>query len=411
MSSPIGYSVIVTLTGLPIGYSVIVALTGLPIGYSVIVALTGLPIGYSVIVALTGLPIGYSVIVALTGLPIGYSVIVALTGLPIGYSVIVALTGLPIGYSVIVALTGLPIGYSIIVALTGLLIGYSVIVALTGLSFALHRCEECIVAEVPHIKEYKKNWSRVEKAVRVAVSLVRDDGVVYRTGLNYTFSPEPPPMSISESITYPDGRDSSQAQAMGNMNGYDKPTDNDYTRNHVKKTERHRPPPLLVLPNQNGAVVQNYTPAVCSIEQLTPNSPLLTDSSTTSPPPKILSPPKIQEHHQPMLSHVKPPSSITTCWNGSFPGVSMSHTYPGDCRILQTMHVPPQLVPIKQQEEQALLLQQNHMATGQICMPPQLVPIPQQGPYQHPHGNAMAGVIPTVSLATLQQAVFPQAST
>ena len=35
------------------------------------------------------LPIGYSVIVALTGLPIGYSVIVALTGLPIGYSVMV----------------------------------------------------------------------------------------------------------------------------------------------------------------------------------------------------------------------------------------------------------------------------------------------------------------------------------
>ena len=84
----------------------------LPIGYSVIVALTGLPIGYSVIVALTGLLIGYSVIVALTGLPIGYSIIVALTGLPIGYSVIVALTGLPIGYSVIVALTGLSIGYS-----------------------------------------------------------------------------------------------------------------------------------------------------------------------------------------------------------------------------------------------------------------------------------------------------------
>ena len=84
-----------------------------PIGYSVIVALTGLPIGYGVIVALTGLPIGYNVIVALTGLPIGYSVIVALTGLPIGYSVIVALTGLPIGYSVIVALTGLPIGYRI----------------------------------------------------------------------------------------------------------------------------------------------------------------------------------------------------------------------------------------------------------------------------------------------------------
>ena len=34
--SPIGYSVIVALTGLPIGYSVIVALTGLPIGYNII---------------------------------------------------------------------------------------------------------------------------------------------------------------------------------------------------------------------------------------------------------------------------------------------------------------------------------------------------------------------------------------
>ena len=36
----VGYSVIVTLTGLPIGYSVIVALTDLLIGCSVIVALT-----------------------------------------------------------------------------------------------------------------------------------------------------------------------------------------------------------------------------------------------------------------------------------------------------------------------------------------------------------------------------------
>ena len=97
-----------SMVALPIGYSVIVALTGLPIGYSVIVALTGLPIGYSVIVALTGLPIGYSVIIDLTGLPIGYSVIVALTGLPIGYSVIVALTGLPIGFTVVCIHTGSP---------------------------------------------------------------------------------------------------------------------------------------------------------------------------------------------------------------------------------------------------------------------------------------------------------------
>ena len=279
-------------------------------------------------------------------------------------------------------------------------IGYSVIVALTCITSVLHRCEECIMAEVPPITEYKKNWTRVEKTYRVPVSLVRDDGVVYRTGLNYTFSSEPPPMVIAEPTSY---SGSPPLQGMENMNGYDKPIENGYTRNHVKKTERHRPPPLLVLPNQNGGIVSHhdYTPAVCSIEQLTPSSPLLTDSSTTSPPPRILSPPKLQEQHQPLSSHIKQPSSVA-CWNGSFPGVSMSHTYPGDCRILRTMHMPPQLVPIKQQEEQALLLQQNHqLGTGQfanICMPPQLVPIPQQAAYHHiANGNNAIGIIPTIS--------------
>ena len=296
--------------------------------------------------------------------------------------------------------------------------GYSVILILMAVLLSiLYRCEECIVAEVPPIKEFKKNWTRVEKSFRVPVSFVRDDGVVYRTGLNYTFSPEPPPVAL-ESSTYTSGRNSPRLQGMGNMNGYDKATENGYGRNHAKKTERHRPPPLLVLPNQNGAVVNHhdYTPAVCSIEQLTPNSPLLTDSSTTSPPSRILSPQKMQEQHQSMPSHViKQPPPVATCWNGSFPGVSMSHTYPGDCRIVQTMNVPPQLVPIKQQEE--AFIQQNQIRAGQvgsIRMPPQLLPIPQQAAYHQHHianGNNVAGIIPTVSLATLQQATFPHAST
>ena len=242
----------------------------------------------------------------------------------------------------------------------------------------------------------------MEKTYRVAVCLVRDDGVVYRTGLNYTFSPEPPPAKIADSTSFTSGRSSPSLQGMENMNGYDKPVENGYARNHVKKAERHRPPPLLVLPNQNGAIVNrhDYTPVVCSIEQLTPNSPLLTDSSTTSPPPRILSPPKMQEQHQQLTLHVaKQPSSITPCWNGSFPGVSMSHTYPGDCRILQTMHVPPQLVPIKQQDEHSLLLQHNQLAAGQVAgihIPPQLMPIPQQAIYHHhiTNGNAATGTSP-----------------
>ena len=250
---------------------------------------------------------------------------------------------------------------------------------------------------------------RVEKAYRVPITLVRDDGVVYRSGQNYTFSPEPPPLLTVDSTTYSGGRTSPPLHGMENINGYDNSsTENGYMRNHIKKTERHRPPPLLVLPNQNGAVGnhRDYTPAVCSIEQLTPNSPLLTDSSTTSPPPRIISPPKMQ---QPITSHVTNQlPSVATCWNGSFSGVSMSHTYPGDCRILQTMHIPPQLVPIKQQEEEqrSLLLQQHQMRAGQvsnICIPPQLVPIPQQDPYNHGNGT---GVIPTVSLAALHQTAF-----
>ena len=36
------------------------------------------------------------------------------------------------------------------------------------------------------------------KIYQVPVSLVRDDGVVYMTKLNYTFSLEPPPMTIAE---------------------------------------------------------------------------------------------------------------------------------------------------------------------------------------------------------------------
>ena len=237
---------------------------------------------------------------------------------------------------------------------------------------------------------------------------------MYRTGLNYTFSPEPPPVPPS----CPSEKDSPQLQAMGNMNGYDKPTENGSLEAMLlRKLKRHRPPPLLVLPNQNGAVSNrhDYTPAVCSIEQLTPNSPLLTDSSTTSPPPRILSPPKMQEQ-QSMPSHIiKQPSSVATCWNGSFPGVSMSHTYPGDCRIIQTTNVPPQLVPIKQQEE--AFMQQYQMRAGQVSnirMPPQLVPIPQQTAYHQHHvanSNSVTGIIPTVSLAMLQQATFPHTST
>ncbi|XP_065901277.1 recombining binding protein suppressor of hairless-like isoform X2 [Dysidea avara] len=294
-----------------------------------------------------------------------------------------------------------------------------------------YRCEECIVAEVPDITNFKKNWCRVEKAYRVPVLLVRDDGVIYRTGLKYTFSPEPPAVSEMDSNMISGGRNSPHQREQ--IKSFSSVAENGYSSNPAtKKSERHRPPPLLVLPNQNAATNRtssnhNYPTNITSIN-MTPNSPILTDSSTTSSPPKILSPPRVQEHHIQNSPMVTPhsvngqfvtPHSVngqlltcaTTNWGNNHPftpnvKVSMSHTYPGDCHILQTMHLPPHLVPIKhQQPNGSIVIQQPQLMAGANGrhIPPQLVPIqhPQQDVLHYAHVSSNGSLVPTVSLTTL----------
>ena len=282
------------------------------------------------------------------------------------------------------------------------------------------RCEECIVAEVPDITNFKKNWCRVEKAYRVPVLLVRDDGVIYRTGLNYTFSPEPPPVSEMDSSVVSGGRSSPDHRK--HTNGFSTVTENGYSSsNPAKKSERHRPPPLLVFPSQNTTVNHassnhDYHANFASINK-TSNSQILIDSSTASSPPKILSPPKVQDRLVQSSTMVTPSMngqlSSATNWgnNQTLPPnvkVSMSHSYPGDCHILQTMHIPPQLVPIKQQQPNgSLVIQQPQLMAGAngTHLPPQLVPIqhPQQDVLHYAHVSN-GNLVPAVSLTALKSA-------
>ena len=44
---------------------------------------------------------------------------------------------------------------------------------------------------VPDISAFEDGWQYVESPKQVEVSLVRYDGVIYATGLTFTYTPEP----------------------------------------------------------------------------------------------------------------------------------------------------------------------------------------------------------------------------
>lgn len=46
---------------------------------------------------------------------------------------------------------------------------------------------------VPDISQFREGWQWVRQPTQVQVSLVRDDGVIYATGLTFTYTPEPGP--------------------------------------------------------------------------------------------------------------------------------------------------------------------------------------------------------------------------
>ena len=61
----------------------------------------------------------------------------------------------------------------------------------------MYRCQENLLCVVPEIALFREGWQWVRQPTQVPVSLVRNDGVIYATGLSFTYTPEPGPRSKS----------------------------------------------------------------------------------------------------------------------------------------------------------------------------------------------------------------------
>jgi len=57
----------------------------------------------------------------------------------------------------------------------------------------MFRCEESLLCVVPDISAFRAGWRYVRQPLQVPVALVRNDGVIYATGLTFTYTPEPGP--------------------------------------------------------------------------------------------------------------------------------------------------------------------------------------------------------------------------
>ncbi|KAL4225688.1 hypothetical protein ACF0H5_016377 [Mactra antiquata] len=57
----------------------------------------------------------------------------------------------------------------------------------------MFRCEEGMLCVVPDISAFRAGWRYVKQPLQVPVLLVRHDGVIYSTGLTFTYTPEPGP--------------------------------------------------------------------------------------------------------------------------------------------------------------------------------------------------------------------------
>ncbi|XP_023319959.1 recombining binding protein suppressor of hairless isoform X2 [Eurytemora carolleeae] len=62
-------------------------------------------------------------------------------------------------------------------------------------SETMYRCQESMLCVVPDISQFRGGWQWVRQPTQVPVSLVRNDGIIYATGLTFTYTPEPGPRS------------------------------------------------------------------------------------------------------------------------------------------------------------------------------------------------------------------------
>lgn len=66
----------------------------------------------------------------------------------------------------------------------------------------MFRCQESMLCVVPDISAFRGEWLWVRQPTQVPVSLVRNDGIIYATGLTFTYTPEPGPRTA-----YPSNED------------------------------------------------------------------------------------------------------------------------------------------------------------------------------------------------------------
>ena len=53
--------------------------------------------------------------------------------------------------------------------------------------------QESMLCVVPDISQFRGGWQWVRQPTQVPVTLVRNDGIIYHTGLTFTYTPEPGP--------------------------------------------------------------------------------------------------------------------------------------------------------------------------------------------------------------------------
>lgn len=63
-------------------------------------------------------------------------------------------------------------------------------------SETIYQCGESMLCVVPDISYFRDEWSWLRQPTQVPVSLVRNDGIIYSTGLTFTYSPDVQPKSM-----------------------------------------------------------------------------------------------------------------------------------------------------------------------------------------------------------------------
>jgi len=66
----------------------------------------------------------------------------------------------------------------------------------------MYQCQENMLCVVPSISSFRGEWQWVRVPTQVPISLVRDDGVIFYTGLTFIYTPEPGPQPHSAAIEH-----------------------------------------------------------------------------------------------------------------------------------------------------------------------------------------------------------------